>query len=156
MCLANEVMYHVEDEESSTVIWLKLESRYMSKSLTNKLLLKKKLYGLKMVEGSELDQHINVFNQIISDLNQVDVKFEEEDMALILLNSLPETYNNLATTLMGGKETLELEEITSVLLSFNQRKKVSDGSSQGEGLMAKGNQECRRNKSRSESSRNKS
>ena len=41
----------------------------MSKSLTNKLLLKKKLYGLKMAEGLALDQHINVFNQIISDLN---------------------------------------------------------------------------------------
>ena len=69
MCLAYEVMYHVMDEESSTTIWLKLESRYMSKSLTNKLLLKKKLYGLKMAKGSALDQHINVFNQIISDLN---------------------------------------------------------------------------------------
>ena len=41
----------------------------MPKSLTNKLLLKKKLYGLKMVEGSALDQHINMFNHIISDLN---------------------------------------------------------------------------------------
>ena len=41
----------------------------MSKSLTIKLLLKKKLYDLKMVEGSILNQHINVFNQIISDLN---------------------------------------------------------------------------------------
>ena len=47
----------------------------MSKSLTSKLLLKKKLYGLKMAEGSALDQHINMFNQIISDLNRVDVKF---------------------------------------------------------------------------------
>ena len=62
MCLADEVMYHVMDEESLATIWLNLESRYMSKSLTNKLLLKKKLYGLKMVEGSALDQHINVFN----------------------------------------------------------------------------------------------
>ena len=52
MCLADEVMYHVMDEESPVVIWLKLEGRYMSKSLTNKLLLKKKLYGLKMVESS--------------------------------------------------------------------------------------------------------
>ena len=69
MCLADEVMYHVMDEKSLTAIWFKLESRYMSKSLKNKLLLKKKLYGLKMVEGSSLDQHINVFNQIISDLN---------------------------------------------------------------------------------------
>ena len=46
MCLIDEVMYHVMDEESSTTIWLKLEGRYMSKSLTNKPLLKKKLYDL--------------------------------------------------------------------------------------------------------------
>ena len=39
------------------------------------------------------------------------MKFEEEDMALILLNSLPESYDNLVTTLVWGKETLELEEI---------------------------------------------
>ena len=32
-CLANEVMYHVMDDESLAGIWLKLESRYMSKSL---------------------------------------------------------------------------------------------------------------------------
>ena len=129
MCLADEVMYHVMDEESPATIWLKMESRYMSKSLTNKLLLKKKLYGLKMAEGSTLDQHINVCNQIISDLNRVDVKFEEEDMALTLLNSLPESFENFVTTLMWGKETRELEEITSVLITFNQRRKASDGSS---------------------------
>ena len=64
----------------------------MSKLLTNKLLHKKKLYGLKMTEGLALDQHLKVFNhQIISDLNRVDVKFEKEYMALILLNSLPES-----------------------------------------------------------------
>ena len=69
MCLVDEVMCHVMDEESPVEIRLKLESRYMSNSLMNKLLLKKKLYGLKMAEGLELDQHINLFNQIISDLN---------------------------------------------------------------------------------------
>ena len=74
---------------------------------------------------------------------------------MILLNSLPESYDNLITTLMWGKETLELEEITCALLSINQMKKASDRSSQGEGLVAKGNQEHGRNKSRSESSRNK-
>ena len=91
MCLVDEVMYHVMDEESSTTIWLKLECWYMSKSLTNKLLLEKKLYGLKKEKGSALDQHINMFNWIISDLNRVDVKFEEEEIMLILLNSLPKS-----------------------------------------------------------------
>ena len=84
------------------------------------------------------------------------MKFEEEDMALILLNSLSESYDNLVTTLMWGKETLKLEEITSVLLAFNQRKKANNMSSHGEGLVAKGNQECGRKNFRSESSRNKS
>ena len=103
----------------------------MFDSLTNKLYLKQKLCGLKMVEGSDLSQHINVFNHVINDLKRVDVKFEDEDKALMLLNSLPasSTYDNLVTTLMWGKETLELEKITSVLLGFNQRKKANDESS---------------------------
>ena len=121
LCLADDVMYHVMDEESLAAIWLKLESRYMSKLLTNKLYLKQKLYDLKMAEGSYLSRHINVFNQIISDLKRIDMKFEDEDKALMLLNYLPASsmYENLVTTLMWRKETLDLEEITSILLGFN-------------------------------------
>ena len=62
LCLADEVMYHVMDDKSPVGIWLKLESRYMSKSLTNKLYLKQKLYGFKMTEGIDLSQHLNMFN----------------------------------------------------------------------------------------------
>ena len=40
LCLVDDVMYHVMDEESPVAIWLKLESRYMLKSLMNKLYLK--------------------------------------------------------------------------------------------------------------------
>ena len=54
LCLGDGVMYHVMDEESLAAFWLKLESRYMSKLLMNKLSLKQWLYGLKMVEGSDL------------------------------------------------------------------------------------------------------
>ena len=58
-------------------------------------------------------------------------------MALILLNSLPGSYDNLVTTLMWEKETLELEEITVSLLAFNQIRKSNDGSPQRKGLVAK-------------------
>jgi hypothetical protein len=146
-------MYHVMDEESLTAIWLKLESRYMLKSLTNKLYLKQRLYGLKMVEGSDLSQYINVFNQIIDDLKRVDVKFENEDKALMLLNSLPTSsmYKDLVTTLTCGKETLELEDVTGALLAFHQRKKNIDENSQGEGLVVKDNYERGRNNNKGDS-----
>ena len=90
-----------------------------------------------------MNQHINVFNQIVSNLKQVDMNFDDEDIMLMLLNSLPTSlmYENLVTIQMWGKETLILEEITSALLSFNPRKKASDENSQGEGLVVRSNQE---------------
>jgi len=36
LCLGDDVMYYVMYEESPAVVWLKLESRYICKSLTNK------------------------------------------------------------------------------------------------------------------------
>jgi hypothetical protein len=58
-------------------------------------------------------------------LKSVDVKFKDEDKVLMLLNSLPTsyTYENLVTTLIWGKETLELDDVTGALLAFHQRKK---------------------------------
>ena len=64
LCLADQVMYHVMDEDSPRKIWDKLASRYMSKSATNKLYLKQKFYGLKMQEGSNLVEHMNTFKSV--------------------------------------------------------------------------------------------
>jgi len=109
-------MYHVMDETSPKKIWDKLEEQFMSKTLTRKLYLKQKLYGLKMQEGSDLAEHINVFNQLIADLGKVDVKIDEEDRAIILLCSLPGSYEHLVTTLTYGKEDVKVDEIVTALL----------------------------------------
>ena len=99
LCLADQVMYHVMDEDSPKGIWDKLANRYMSKSATNKLYLKQKFYGLKMQEGSDLVEHVNAFNQLVTDLARLDVKIEDEDKALLLLVSLPPSYEHLVITL---------------------------------------------------------
>lgn len=40
LCLADDVMYPIMDEESPSAIWFNIENSQMSKSLTNKLYLK--------------------------------------------------------------------------------------------------------------------
>ncbi|KAL6322109.1 hypothetical protein AAG906_005046 [Vitis piasezkii] len=107
LCLANDVMYHVMDEESLA-------------SLTNKLYLKQKLYDLKMAEGSYLSRHINVFNQIISDLKRIDVKFEDEDKALMLLNSLPTSSMsvNFGSVLMGNDASCKVVGIGNIIIKM--------------------------------------
>ncbi|KAE8674058.1 hypothetical protein F3Y22_tig00111769pilonHSYRG00329 [Hibiscus syriacus] len=120
---------------------LKLESQFMSKSLTTKLYLKQRLYGLKMQDDHDLAQHVNVFNQIVSDLARLDVKIEDEDRAMILLCSLPSSYEHMVTTLTYGKETINVEEITAALLAHNQRKQNAGESSQADSLYVKGNRD---------------
>ena len=88
----------------------------MSKTLTQKLYLKQKLYGLKMQQGSDLADHINVFNQLIANLGKVDEKIDDEDKAIILLCSLPGSYEHLVTTLSYGKEDVNVDEIVTALL----------------------------------------
>uniref|UniRef100_A0A2N9F230 Reverse transcriptase Ty1/copia-type domain-containing protein n=1 Tax=Fagus sylvatica TaxID=28930 RepID=A0A2N9F230_FAGSY len=47
------------------------------------------LNWLKMTEGADLRQHINTFKQIISDMLRIDIKFEDEDKAMMLPNLPP-------------------------------------------------------------------
>ena len=76
------------DEETVTRLWSRLEMLYMTKSLSNKVYLKKQLYGLCMNEGTAVLEHLNFFNKVISELLTADVKIDEEDKALILFSSL--------------------------------------------------------------------
>ena len=46
LCLGHEVLCEVVEEDMTTKLWLKLESLYMTKSLTNHLYLKKRLNTL--------------------------------------------------------------------------------------------------------------
>lgn len=51
-----------------------------------------------------MNEHLNNFNKIIADLKNLDVQINDEDKALLLLNSLPDTYDHLTTTLLYGKK----------------------------------------------------
>ena len=50
-------------------------------------------------------ENLNFFCKVISKLLVVDVKIDKEDKVLILLNSLPESYDHIVTTMLYGKET---------------------------------------------------
>ena len=95
----------------------------MSKTLTNKLYLKKQLYALQMGENINFLSHLNVLNGLITQLANLGVKIEDEDKAIVLLNSLPSSYDTLATTILHGKDSIELKDVTSALLLNEKMRK---------------------------------
>jgi hypothetical protein len=65
LCLVDSVLLNVSGEDLSKKLWDKLGSLYQSKSLVNKLFLRKKLYILRMSEDNLVTGHLNAFNTII-------------------------------------------------------------------------------------------
>lgn len=69
----------------------------MSKTLMKKLFMKQQLYIIKMDEGYHLQQHVNVFNNIIIDIVKFMVKIDDRDKEIISVCSLPSSYDHLVT-----------------------------------------------------------
>lgn len=136
LSLVPEIKYTVLNETSPVKLWEKLENLYMSKSLTNKLYLKKELFELKMQEGSDVSSHMNKFNKCITQLLSVEIEIDEEDQAIILLASLPKSYETLVTTLLVGKQTLTVDEVTTAILE-TEKIKQPNSSSEAESLAMK-------------------
>ena len=77
--LVPEIKYTVLNETSPAKLWKKSENLYMSKSLKNRLYLKKELFQLKMQASSDVTSHINKFNKCITQLLSVEIDFDKED-----------------------------------------------------------------------------
>ncbi|GJU72776.1 retrovirus-related pol polyprotein from transposon TNT 1-94 [Tanacetum coccineum] len=104
--------------------------------------------------GKKLSEHIDEFNKLIGDLANIDVDIDDEDQALMLLTSLPPSYDNFVETLLYGRESLTLEDVLSSLNS-RELKKRTDAKDDGDGLYVRGRSDHRGNQGRG-SSRSKS
>ncbi|GJX55785.1 zinc finger, CCHC-type containing protein [Tanacetum coccineum] len=70
-----------------------------------------------MPAGRKISEHIDEFNKIVLDLANIEVKFEDEDLALLLLTFLPASYKHFVDTLLYGREALTLEDVMTTLYS---------------------------------------
>ena len=74
-----------------------------------------------MLKGTKNSNLLRVLNGIVSELEAIEVKIEDEDKTLRLLWSLPTSYKHILPTLMYGNETIDLKEIASTLLLEERR-----------------------------------
>ncbi|KAI4330702.1 hypothetical protein MLD38_028962 [Melastoma candidum] len=126
LSLADEVLRKVLGNKIAASLWKTLEDKYQNKSLTNRLYLKQRLYALRMTESASVKEHVDNFNRIVLDLQGVDVKIDDEDQALILLCSLPSSYENFVDTMLYGRETISVSNVKDAPQSKELKEKVSE------------------------------
>ena len=141
----NDILQEVLQEKTAAALWLKLESICMSKDLTSKMHMKMKLFSHKLQEGGSVISHISVFKEIVADLTSMEVEFDDEDLELLLLCSLPNSYSNFRDTILLSRDELTLAEVYEALQSKEKMKGMVQGDSssttQGEALQVRGTSE---------------
>jgi hypothetical protein len=65
ICLEDLLLLNASGEDLTKKMWDKLGRLYQSKYMVSKLFLRKKLYLLRMSDGSSVTEHLNVFNTIL-------------------------------------------------------------------------------------------
>ena len=116
LCVSDLVLLNVSREATMNNFWKNLGTLYQSKSLVNKLFLRKKLYNLRMKDGDSVTEHLNAFNTLVSQLSSIDIKISYEDKCISLLCSLPDSWDSLVIAIGRNTTTLNFDDIVSALL----------------------------------------
>eukprot|EP00253_Pinus_taeda_P036197 PITA_36197 len=125
LCLADDVLFNIVSETTTAGLWMKLEKLYMTKSLTNRILLKRQLY---------------------------EVKLPSEDKDITLLCSFPESWDHFVTSIsLSSSETIEFDDVVASLLSEETRRRSHYENSTSEAMMVIGRSKERRPRKPSDS-----
>jgi hypothetical protein len=90
---------HIQYCENVKSAWETLCGVHEAKTIRNKLFLQRRFFIVKMQEGEDLLAHINMVKALVDQLHSIEVNIEDEDVYMVLLMSLPPSFDNFVTSL---------------------------------------------------------
>ncbi|KAE8726848.1 hypothetical protein F3Y22_tig00005974pilonHSYRG00145 [Hibiscus syriacus] len=122
LALADEVLSSIEEKKTAKEIWDHLTKLYEAKSLHNKIFLKRKLYTLCMPESTSVTEHLNTLNTLFSQLTSLSCKIGEQERVELVLQSLPDSYDQLIINLTNSNVTsLVFDDVAAAVLQEENR-----------------------------------
>ncbi|KAL5855098.1 hypothetical protein ACOSQ4_004900 [Xanthoceras sorbifolium] len=136
LTLSRNVAFNIVKEKTTTGLITALSNMYEKPSASNKVHLMRRLFNLRMAEGASVAQHLNEHNTITTQLSSVEIEFDEEVRALILLSSLPDSWNATVTAVSSssGNNKLKFDDVRDLVLSEEIRRRESGEASSSSAL----------------------
>ncbi|KAK2967224.1 hypothetical protein RJ640_000698 [Escallonia rubra] len=126
LSLTPQVAFNISKEKTIAAVMKALEKLYEKPSASNKVFLMKKLFNMRMSENGFVVDHLNDFNGVTNQLESVGINFDDEIRALLFLCSLPDSWNNLVTTVSNSTISgmLTLNDVVSSVMNDEMRRKT--------------------------------
>lgn len=124
--------------ETSREVWLKLECIYASKGPARKATLLKQFTLCRMKEGTDVRSHLDKFFDAADKLSDMEVKINEDLLAIMLLYSLPTNFENFRCSI-ESRDTLPNPETLRIKIIEEHEARSNDDANQGgkEALLAR-------------------
>ena len=131
LTLSRNVAFNIAKEKTNADLMAALSRMYEKPSAANKVHLMRRLFNSRMTEGASVAQHLNELSLITTQLSSVGIEFDDEVRALIILSSLPESWNAIVTAVSGstGSQKLRYDDVCDLVLNEEIRRKESGESS---------------------------
>ncbi|XP_071578287.1 uncharacterized protein [Temnothorax nylanderi] len=114
--------------ETSRDVWLKLESIYASKGPARKATLLKQLMLQRLKDGGDVRDHIAKFFDAVDKLENMKVPINGDLLAIMLLYSLPSSYENFRCAIESRDELSSAEVLKVKIIEESEARKQASGS----------------------------
>lgn len=131
LSLSSDVLFNVSTEKTLKELWENISLMYEMASTSNKVFIMKRLYNLKMKEGGIVSNHLNEFNTLVTQLVLVDISLDDEIKAILLLCSLPNSWEGVVlvvSTSVATKNKLKFDDVVATLPNKDMRRKNQETS----------------------------
>ncbi|KAG7565052.1 Zinc finger CCHC-type [Arabidopsis suecica] len=111
LSVEDHILRMIMKETTASGMIKTLDQFYMSRPSSNRIYLKRKLYEFGMSEDISIEENINEFLKLVSELDKENVDVSDETKAMVLLKSLPRRFDKLKDSLVYSEYPLTLGRV---------------------------------------------
>jgi len=127
--LTDAQLAHIQYCDNVRSVWEALCGVHEAKTSGNKLFFRRRFFTIKMQEGDDMLVHINMVKALADQLRSIKVNITDENVYMVLLMSLPPSFDNFVTSLefMSTKD-VHLQFIVARLFHKVSKRKECESS----------------------------
>jgi hypothetical protein len=143
LSISHSQLNYVKKAETAKAAWDCLKGIFESKGPVRKTTLYKQLLRTEKKPNMSITQHVNDFTSKAGQLEEVGIEIPNELLSIMLLNSLPEEYENFSVAIESRDDIPTLEVLKAKLKEKEARQnnrdaKTGEGDKKSDALLARG------------------